>query len=245
VPQGASVDGQWSTLARLRHSARVSQRVRSVMRRCGGGPAGSVSLRNTRAIREHTATYCPQCQVRRDQTIVPMDGARIATVTCTTCGRLATFTPPAAAPKARSSRARQGADVPPSVAPRWETKMAAATGKEHRYTMTATYGIGNILLHAQFGKGVVVQLATKKCPVLFQDKERLLASANEARGHSRPSRRRRGHAPDLDRERAGKRRIPTLPIRPAPRCPGGFERCCAKRTLAISLSFPIAHLMPP
>jgi hypothetical protein len=130
------------------------------------------------AVGDRTETYCTQCQLHRDHKIVAMDGERIATVTCTTCGGTATFTPPPAAPKARSSRAKKGAGVPPSVGPRWEAKMAAATGKEHRYTITATYHIGDIVLHEQFGKGVVLKLATKKCTVLFEDKERLMASAN-------------------------------------------------------------------
>ena len=107
-----------------------------------------------------------------------MDGKRIATVTCATCGSMSTFTPPTAAPKARASRAKKGASGPPSVAPRWEAKMATATGKEHRYTMTATYRVGDIVLHEQFGKGIVLTLATQKCTVLFQDKERLMATAN-------------------------------------------------------------------
>jgi hypothetical protein len=83
-----------------------------------------------------------------------------------------------ATPKARAPRAKKGAGVQPSVAPFWEAKMAAAKGPEHRYTLTATYRIGDILLHEQFGKGVVLKLSTKKCRVLFQDQERLLASAN-------------------------------------------------------------------
>jgi hypothetical protein len=44
--------------------------------------------------------------------------------------------------------------------------------------MAATYRIGDIVLHAHFGKGVVLRLSTRKCTVLFQDKERLMASAN-------------------------------------------------------------------
>ena len=35
-----------------------------------------------------------------------------------------------------------------------------------------------VVLHEQFGKGVVVKLSTRKCTALFQDKERLMASAN-------------------------------------------------------------------
>jgi hypothetical protein len=44
--------------------------------------------------------------------------------------------------------------------------------------MAATYRIGDIVLHEQFGKGVVLKLSTNKCYVLFRDKERLMASAN-------------------------------------------------------------------
>jgi hypothetical protein len=130
------------------------------------------------AVGDHITTQCTQCQLRRDHTIVAMDGARIATVTCGICGSLATFTPPTAAPKGRAARAKKGADAPLSVAPRWEAKMAAATGAEHQYRTTEAYNIGDILLHEQFGKGVVLKLLTKKCSVLFQDKERLMASAN-------------------------------------------------------------------
>ncbi len=131
------------------------------------------------AVGEHMATHCTRCQLRRNHTIAAMDGERIATVTCSTCGSTSTFTPPAAAPKARSSRAKKkAASAQPSVAPLWEAKIGAAKGKEHRYTTTAAYSIGDILLHEQFGKGVVLKLSTKKCYVLFQDKERLMASAN-------------------------------------------------------------------
>jgi len=82
------------------------------------------------------------------------------------------------APKGRGSRMPKGGSVTPSVATRWEARLAAAKGPEQVYSMTATYRIGDILLHEQFGKGVVLKLSTQKCTVLFQDKERLMASAN-------------------------------------------------------------------
>ena len=81
-------------------------------------------------------------------------------------------------PKARAARVPKGGAVPPTTATRWEARLAAATGPEQVYSMTATYRIGDILLHEQFGKGVVLKLATQKCTVLFEDKERLMASAN-------------------------------------------------------------------
>ena len=131
----------------------------------------------------HTAgatltSYCPKCKLSLAHTIVAMDGERIAQVTCTTCGSRHPFKRPADAPKSRVSRAKKGAGTPPSVAARWEARITAASGEEHVYTMAATYRIGDIVLHEQFGKGVVLKLSTRKCTVLFQDKERLMASAN-------------------------------------------------------------------
>jgi len=82
------------------------------------------------------------------------------------------------APKARASRPKKGAGTPPSAAALWEARIAVASGEEHVYTMAATYRIGDIVLHEQFGKGVVLKLSTNKCYVLFRDKERLMASAN-------------------------------------------------------------------
>jgi hypothetical protein len=82
------------------------------------------------------------------------------------------------APKVRSSRAKKGNSVLPDMANRWAVAIAAAQGQERVYSMVAAYRIGDILLHEQFGKGVVLKLLTKKCTVLFEDKERLMASAN-------------------------------------------------------------------
>jgi hypothetical protein len=130
------------------------------------------------AVGDHITTHCTQCHVRRDHIVVAMEGTRIVTVTCATCDSSATFPPASALPKARVARAKSGGSVPPSMEPLWRAKMAAATGKARPYTRTAAYRIDDILLHEQFGKGVVVKLATKKCYVLFQDKARLMASAN-------------------------------------------------------------------
>lgn len=123
-------------------------------------------------------SYCSKCKVSLAHTIVAIDGERTAQVTCTTCGSTHPFKPPADAPKARASRAKKGARTPPSVAALWDARMAAASGEEQVYTRAATYRIGDIVLHEQFGKGVVLKLSTNKCHVLFKDKERLMASAN-------------------------------------------------------------------
>lgn len=127
---------------------------------------------------EHTAAYCPACQERCDQTILSMAGPRIATMTCTLCGSLSSCAPPAVARKARAPRATKGAAILPAVTARWEAAMATATGTAQRYTRTAHYCLGDCVLHEQFGPGVVLKLAAQKCLVLFQDQERLMASAN-------------------------------------------------------------------
>lgn len=128
------------------------------------------------AVGENVASYCPQCQVRLPHTIVGMKGEKIAQVTCNTCGY--TAKPRAAAPKTRVSRAKKGEDFSRAAAALWEAKMAAARGPEHVYTRAATYGIGDIVCHEQFGTGVVLKLASNKCTVLFKDQARLMASAN-------------------------------------------------------------------
>jgi uncharacterized Zn finger protein (UPF0148 family) len=123
-------------------------------------------------------SYCPKCKMGLAHTVVAMDGEKTAQVTCTTCGSTHPFKPPADGPKPRASRAKKRTGTPPSVTASWEARMATASGEEHVYTMGATYRIGDIVLHAQFGKGVVLKLSTNKCTMLFQDKERLMASAN-------------------------------------------------------------------
>lgn len=133
---------------------------------------------DTYAIGDHTTTHCAQCQLRQDHIIVAMDGAKITMVTCTTCENVVPFTPASAPPKARASRVKKGLSAARSVGPLWEAKMAVATSTAHPYTRTATYRIGDIVLHEQFGKGIVLKLAAQKCYVLFQDKERLMASGN-------------------------------------------------------------------
>ena len=127
---------------------------------------------------ENIASYCPKCKLSLSHAIVARDGERIAQVTCNTCGSMHPFKHPSDAPKARSSRAKKEAGTQPSVAARWEARIAAAKGQEHVYTTATKYCLGDIVLHEQFGKGVVLKLSTNKCNVLFQDKERLMASTN-------------------------------------------------------------------
>jgi hypothetical protein len=60
----------------------------------------------------------------------------------------------------------------------WNTYITRARGRELVYNMTGRYRVGDVVVHDKFGKGVVRKLSMNKCHVIFQDKERLMASAN-------------------------------------------------------------------
>ncbi len=127
---------------------------------------------------ENIASYCTKCKLGLDHTIVAMEGEKIVKVKCRTCGSTHKFRDPADPPKTRSSKAKKADGTKTSSATLWETGIAGAKGKEHVYTMSAKYRVGDIVIHDKFGKGVVQKLYSNKCDMLFQDKERLMASAN-------------------------------------------------------------------
>ena len=126
---------------------------------------------------ENIASYCTKCKLGLDHTIVAMSEEVIAKVKCKTCGSAHKFRNPADPPKARVPRTKKEDAVKAAVT-HWETSIAEARGKERSYSMSAKYRIGEIISHDRFGKGVVLKLYSNKCDMLFQDKERLMASAN-------------------------------------------------------------------
>ena len=126
---------------------------------------------------ENVASYCTKCKLSLDHAIVAMDGEAIAKVKCKTCGSTHKYRNPDDVGKTRSTRSKQANAVLAATA-LWETCIAEARGKEKTYTMIAKYRVGDIVVHDKFGKGVVRKLYMNKCDVLFQDKERLMASGN-------------------------------------------------------------------
>jgi hypothetical protein len=126
---------------------------------------------------ENIASHCTKCKIVLDHVIVAMTGDTIAKVKCKTCNSVHKFRNPADPPKVRVPRAKKDKSAA-SASASWEAGMAEARGKEHVYRMDAKYRIGDVVAHHTFGKGVVRKLYSNKCDVLFQDKERLMASAN-------------------------------------------------------------------
>ena len=125
---------------------------------------------------ENVVSHCTKCKGPRDHTIVAMENELIAKVKCRTCNGTHKFRNPTEVKKPRASRKKASAQD--TVAVLWQTCISQSKGKELLYNMTGRYRVGDILLHDKFGKGVVRKLALNKCHVLFEDKERLMASAN-------------------------------------------------------------------
>jgi hypothetical protein len=125
---------------------------------------------------DNIASYCTKCKLPLDHTIVAMKDGSVAKVKCRTCGSTHKFRDPAAAPKPRRARSKDADGTARSVT--WESALAEAKGRPHPYRMDAKYRIGDVVDHDRFGKGIVLKLYVNKCDVLFQDRERLMASGN-------------------------------------------------------------------
>lgn len=123
-------------------------------------------------------SYCTKCRLGLDHTIIAMKEGTIAKVRCNTCGSSHKFRDPSKPPKARVPRVKKEGPPASSALTLWESEIAGAKGKELAYTMSAKYQVGDIVIHDKFGKGVVTKTYSNKCEMLFQDKERLMASAN-------------------------------------------------------------------
>lgn len=124
-------------------------------------------------------SYCGKCKENRDHTIMTTDGEAIARVRCKTCGSLHKFRDQAVPQKVRKAGAKTIAQEQVTAALVWETSLAAAKGKERDYDMAAAYRVGEVVNHQIFGKGIVLRVRLNRCMMLFKDKERLMASANQ------------------------------------------------------------------
>jgi len=128
---------------------------------------------------KNTTSYCTKCKLNLDHTIMTMDGETIVKVRCKTCGGAHKFKDPVESLKPRRPRAKKGARAEATTAIIWEAGLAEAKGKERDYSMATKYRVGDIVNHHIFGKGIVIKLYANKCDMLFKDRERLMASANE------------------------------------------------------------------
>jgi CxxC motif-containing protein len=126
---------------------------------------------------DNIASYCTKCKLNLDHAVVAMTGEAIVKVKCKTCSSVHKFKDPADVKKPRI--AKKKVDAVKTAETLWETSLSETKGKERAYDMSGKYRIGDIVLHNTFGKGIVRKLYLNKCDMLFKDKERLMASANQ------------------------------------------------------------------
>ncbi len=124
-------------------------------------------------------SYCGKCKRVREHTIMTMDGEAVGTVRCQDCGSIHKFSDPLVAQKARKHGVKKDDGESAVAETVWAAGLAEAKGKVRDYSMDSKYRIGYIVNHQTFGKGIVVKLYSNKCDMLFKDKERLMASANQ------------------------------------------------------------------
>jgi DNA-directed RNA polymerase subunit M/transcription elongation factor TFIIS len=122
-------------------------------------------------------SYCTKCKQGLHHTVVTMGGEAVLKVKCRTCGGTHKFRDPADIKKPRSSKKKE--DMVKTAETLWEACLAEAKGRERVYDMMGRYRVGDVVLHNVFGKGVVRKTYLNKCDMLFKDKERLMASANQ------------------------------------------------------------------
>jgi hypothetical protein len=127
---------------------------------------------------DNIASWCTKCKLALDHTIIAMDGEQVLKVKCRTCGSAHKFRNPADPPKTRARRGASADGAAAAGGSRWEVALKESSGRSHPYTMDGKYRVGDLVLHDRFGKGVVLRLYVNKCDVLFEDRERLMASGN-------------------------------------------------------------------
>lgn len=123
-------------------------------------------------------SYCGKCKKTSEHTIMALDNETVSKVRCKSCGGTHKLRSPADAPMVRLPRRKPGAAETTIAESTWAAGIAKAKGNGRDYSMVADYRVGEIVNHQTFGKGIVLKLYVNKCGVLFEDGERLMASAN-------------------------------------------------------------------
>jgi hypothetical protein len=123
-------------------------------------------------------TQCTRCRAVMNHTIVAMVGEKIVRVECNTCHGTHNYHPVTAAkepgaakaaPKKAAAPRRAKADPAAAAAAEWAALQPDMDPAQAiPYAMNGTYRVNTLLLHPQFGLGIVQLLLPNKVDVLFQ-----------------------------------------------------------------------------
>ena len=125
---------------------------------------------------DNIAAWCTKCKLVLDHTIVAMVGGAVGKVQCRTCGSKHKYNDRPGTARSEPSSPKRPAKV--SGPSKWEAVLAGATGAALSYAMDGKYGVGDVIDHAKFGKGVVTAVTASRCEVLFKDGPRLMVCGN-------------------------------------------------------------------
>jgi hypothetical protein len=124
-------------------------------------------------------THCTKCKKILNHTIVAMVGEKIVRVECNTCHGVHNYRPvkPEKAPAAAKTAVPKKASVPrtpkadpvAAAAAEWASLESSMDSSQAiPYDMERTYRLKNLLLHPNFGLGIVQLVMPNKIDVLFQ-----------------------------------------------------------------------------
>jgi hypothetical protein len=129
-------------------------------------------------------THCTKCRKILNHTIVAMVGEKIVRVECNTCHGVHNFravkpdkvpaAPKTVLKKASTPRTPKVDPVAAAAAEWASLESSMDRSLAIQYDMNRTYRIKNLLLHPNFGLGIVQLVMPNKIDVLFQDGKKRL-----------------------------------------------------------------------
>lgn len=125
-------------------------------------------------------SMCTKCRLELGHLIVAMVGDKIAKVKCKTCGSVHNYREAKKTVSAvkKTTTSKMSKEIVKKAELSWEDRVSRAKGPEIPYEMGRAFKVGDVITHEIFGKGVVLQVLTKKCNAIFSDKERMLVTSN-------------------------------------------------------------------
>lgn len=138
---------------------------------------------------EQILAYCSKCKMDLKATIVAMNGAKIAKVTCNTCKTPRSYSAPkgakepGAAPttRKRSSTPTEEREIKTvSVFTEWTNQMSALNQTPRiPYMISTKFKEGDVIAHPTFGEGLVMKcIYPNKVEILFRDDVKTLIHGN-------------------------------------------------------------------
>jgi hypothetical protein len=131
-------------------------------------------------VAKEVLSYCGKCKLALTHIIVTMKNeTTIGKCQCKTCSAKHNYRDPeAVVEKKNTATTRKKTAIP--VAEIWKSAVTKTDGRAKPYAMDKRFKEGDLIAHATFGKGVVMQLIMDdKIQVQFEDALKLLICAQE------------------------------------------------------------------